>query len=156
MDPLHDGDGDYFSIVGLFVLVVNFGRHLRAEPRLKDSQGFQEGQEAEFGTARLMSTVPLSSLNPRCQPLNRVTWQDSRTRLSLLLRSDFHRLHDDCYVPVDPDDHRLPVSRRIREEFENGRHYYASEGQEIPVPQTGFAPPDPANLRYHAEQVYRS
>lgn len=73
----------------------------------------------------------------------------------LLLRSDLHRLYDGGYVTVDPDEHRLLVSRRIREEFENGRHYYALEGQKIAAPQKGFAPPDTNNLRYHAEQVYR-
>ena len=73
----------------------------------------------------------------------------------LLLRSDLHRLYDGGYVTVDPDEHRLLVSRRIREEFENGRHYYALEGQKISAPEKGFAPPDTGNLRYHAEQVYR-
>ena len=73
----------------------------------------------------------------------------------LLLRSDLHRLYDGRYVTVDPDEHRLLVSRRIREEFENGRHYYALEGQKIAAPQKGFAPPDTNNLRYHAEQIYR-
>ena len=73
----------------------------------------------------------------------------------LLLRSDLHRLYDGGYVTVDPDEQRLLVSRRIREEFENGRHYYALEGQKIAAPQKGFAPPDTNNLRYHAEQVYR-
>ena len=73
----------------------------------------------------------------------------------LLLRSDLHRLYDGGYVTVDPNEGRLLVSRRIREEFENGRHYYALEGQKIAAPQKGFAPPDASNLSYHAEQVYR-
>jgi putative restriction endonuclease len=73
----------------------------------------------------------------------------------LLLRSDLHRLYDGGYVTVDPIEHRLLVSGRIREEFENGRHYYALEGQRIAQPQPGFAPPDVNNLRYHAEQIYR-
>ncbi len=73
----------------------------------------------------------------------------------LLLRSDLHRLYDGGYVTVDPDEQRLLVSRRIREEFENGRHYYALEGQKIAAPQKGFSPPEAGNLRYHAEQIYR-
>lgn len=73
----------------------------------------------------------------------------------LLLRSDLHRLYDGGYVTVDPDEQRLLVSRRIREEFENGRHYYALEGQKIAAPQKGFSPPEASNLRYHAEQIYR-
>jgi putative restriction endonuclease len=38
----------------------------------------------------------------------------------LLLRSGLHTLFDRGYVTVTPE-HRVEVSRRIREEFENGR-----------------------------------
>ncbi|WP_407572995.1 hypothetical protein [Deinococcus altitudinis] len=31
----------------------------------------------------------------------------------------------------------------------------ALEGQRIAAPQEGFALPDPANLRYHAEEIHR-
>jgi hypothetical protein len=41
----------------------------------------------------------------------------------LLLRSDVHRLFDRGYMTVTPE-LRIEVSRRIREEFENGRYYY--------------------------------
>jgi HNH endonuclease len=46
----------------------------------------------------------------------------------LLLRRDIHSLFDAGYVTVTPD-LRFEVSRRIREEFENGKHYYALQGQ---------------------------
>ncbi len=42
----------------------------------------------------------------------------------LLLRRDVHSLFDAGYVTVTPE-FRFEVSRRIREEFENGRDYYA-------------------------------
>jgi hypothetical protein len=42
----------------------------------------------------------------------------------LLLRRDIHALFDAGYVTVTPDMH-FRVSRRIKEEYENGRHYYA-------------------------------
>ena len=45
----------------------------------------------------------------------------------LLLRADIHRLFDQGYVTVTPD-HRVEVSRRLREEFENGRSYYPYQG----------------------------
>ena len=45
-------------------------------------------------------------------------------RNGLLLRRDIHSLFDAGYVTVTPN-LRLEVSRRIREEFDNGRHYYA-------------------------------
>ena len=74
----------------------------------------------------------------------------------LLLRSDLHRLYDQGYIAVDPDDRRLLVSGRIREEFQNGRHYYALEGQRIADPQEKFAPVTHQRLLYHAEHVYRA
>ena len=41
----------------------------------------------------------------------------------LLLRSDLHTLFDLGYMTVTPDDLRVRVSRRIHDEFENGREY---------------------------------
>lgn len=53
-------------------------------------------------------------------------------RNGLLLRSDLHNLFDLGYLTVTLD-YRVEVSRRIREEFENGRHYYALHGQPLAV-----------------------
>ena len=59
----------------------------------------------------------------------------------LLLRRDIHSLFDAGYVTVTPD-LRFEVSRRIREEFENGRHYYALHGQRLnPPPAIWIAAP---------------
>lgn len=55
----------------------------------------------------------------------------------LLLRSDLHTLFDLGYVTITPA-YRLEVSRRIREEFENGRH------------------PDPALLDWHNTNVFHA
>jgi predicted restriction endonuclease len=41
----------------------------------------------------------------------------------LLLRRDIHSLFDAGYVTVTPD-LRFEVSSRIKQEFDNGRHYY--------------------------------
>jgi putative restriction endonuclease len=68
----------------------------------------------------------------------------------LLLRRDIHSLFDAGYVTVTPD-HRFEVSRRIKEEFENGKHYYALHGQEISVPADLRLRPDPAALQWHNE-----
>lgn len=73
----------------------------------------------------------------------------------LLLRSDLHKLFDLGYMRVDPDKRRVLVSRRLREEFENGRHYYALAGQALREPVPGFAPVRTERLRYHAERVFR-
>ncbi|MGH9479051.1 MAG: HNH endonuclease [Terriglobales bacterium] len=73
----------------------------------------------------------------------------------LLLRSDLHKLFDQGYVTVTPDERRVLVSRRIREEFENGREYYALDGRPLTLPADPRAAPDMAALAYHAEHVFR-
>ena len=49
----------------------------------------------------------------------------------LLLRSDFHTLFDTGYLTIDTD-YRLIVSKRLKEEFSNGRHYYEHHGSRVP------------------------
>ena len=72
----------------------------------------------------------------------------------LLLRSDLHRLFDTGYVTVTSD-HRFEVSRRVREEFENGRDYYALQGNRISVPPAPLSQPSPDFLAWHNEHVFR-
>jgi putative restriction endonuclease len=72
----------------------------------------------------------------------------------LLLRRDLHSLFDAGYVTVTPD-LRFSVSRRIREEFENGRHYYALHGRSIEPPQNQSHRPDRAALSWHNENCFR-
>lgn len=75
-------------------------------------------------------------------------------RNGLLLRSDLHTLLDRGYVTVTPQ-LRFEVSRRIREEFENGRDYYALHGQPVRLPvQQGLAPAR-EYLDWHASNVFR-
>jgi putative restriction endonuclease len=71
----------------------------------------------------------------------------------LLLRADIHRLFDAGYVTVTPD-HRFVVSRRLAQEWENGKAYYAMEGHEIAVPKRVADHPDPVLLRWHNENVF--
>jgi putative restriction endonuclease len=49
--------------------------------------------------------------------------QDHSLSNGLLLRSDLHKLFDLVYVGVHPKTLRIEVSRKLREEFENGREY---------------------------------
>jgi putative restriction endonuclease len=49
----------------------------------------------------------------------------------------------------------LEVSRRIREEFENGRDYYALHGRDLRPPATFDHRPDAQSLGWHNEQVFR-
>ncbi|MGY4573513.1 HNH endonuclease [Bradyrhizobium sp. USDA 3256] len=72
----------------------------------------------------------------------------------ILLRRDIHSLFDSGYVTISPD-YRFEVSKRIREEFENGRHYYALHGQQIAKPQNPNRQPDAKALVWHNENCYR-
>lgn len=73
----------------------------------------------------------------------------------LLLRSDIHSLFDAGYVTITPD-LRFEVSRRIREEFENGRHYYALQGAPVSVPDQAALHPAPDALRWHNEHRFQA
>jgi putative restriction endonuclease len=66
----------------------------------------------------------------------------------LLLRRDIHCLFDHGYVTVTPN-HIFEVSPRIREEFENGRDYYAMHGKPLLVPRRNELRPDTAALDWH-------
>lgn len=72
----------------------------------------------------------------------------------LLFRRDIHSLFDAGYVTVTPD-LRFEVSRRIKEEFDNGRHYYELHGKPIFTPAEMLRHPDPEALRWHNEHAYR-
>jgi putative restriction endonuclease len=73
----------------------------------------------------------------------------------LLMRSDLHKLFDEGYLTVDPKDRHILVSKRIREEFENGKDYYKLEGQVLRQPNEVLAQPSQENLAFHAQNVFR-
>lgn len=72
----------------------------------------------------------------------------------LLLRSDMHILFDRGYVTVSRD-MQVEVSSRIREEFENGRDYYAFHGKELAVlPSRELERPSAEYLDWHNQNVF--
>ena len=71
----------------------------------------------------------------------------------LLLRRDIHSLFDRGYVTVTPE-LRFEVSRRIKEEFENGRDYYALHGRSVQPPDDVLRQPDRQALTWHNEHRY--
>ncbi len=75
-------------------------------------------------------------------------------RNGLLLRTDLHRLLDCGYATVTPD-LRFWVSHRIREEFENGRDYYALDGQKLRPPTRPELAPSREFLEWHGDNVFR-
>ena len=74
-------------------------------------------------------------------------------RNGLLLRSDLHTLLDRGYVTVTPQ-FRFEVSGRIREEFENGRDYYALHGRSLLLPLQQDLAPAREYLDWHASNVF--
>jgi putative restriction endonuclease len=79
--------------------------------------------------------------------------QEGRHEISngLLLRRDLHALFDQHYLTITPEK-RLLVSRRIREEFENGREYYAMHGREVRPPKLANDAPSIEALQRHNDQ----
>jgi len=71
----------------------------------------------------------------------------------LLFRRDIHALFDAGYVTVTPN-LTFEVSRRIKEEFENGRDYYALHGQILHPPAVADWRPSADALRWHNEERY--
>ncbi|MBA4163553.1 MAG: restriction endonuclease [Erythrobacter sp.] len=69
----------------------------------------------------------------------------------LLLRKDVHSLFDAGYITVTDDLH-VNVSSKIKEQFENGREYYAMHGRRIMLPDREEWRPDPVYLRMHNEE----
>jgi putative restriction endonuclease len=73
----------------------------------------------------------------------------------LLLRSDLHTLFDSGYVTVS-NDYRVEVSRRIKEEFENGKYYYSLNGNSLSVlPKGDFERPAREFIDWHNQNVYK-
>jgi len=73
----------------------------------------------------------------------------------LLLRSDLHILFDRGYLTVTPE-YKIKVSRRIKEEFNNGKHYYTFHGEELyGLPKLIEDRPSRKFIRWHNENVYK-
>ena len=72
----------------------------------------------------------------------------------ILMRRDIHSLFDLGYVTVSPD-MRFEVSKRIREEYENGRHYYALHGTNIAMPDDFQKRPERSALTWHNENRFK-
>ncbi|HUS01890.1 MAG TPA: HNH endonuclease [Chitinophagaceae bacterium] len=73
----------------------------------------------------------------------------------LLLRSDVHKLFDTGYLTVT-ENLQVEVSKRIREEFENGKEYYQYHGKELLyLPAKEIERPRVDYLQWHNENIYK-
>lgn len=74
----------------------------------------------------------------------------------MLLRSDMHKLFDLGYITVTPE-LRVEVSSKLRQDWSNGRDYYAHHGRELIVMPTDVSQrPSSASLQWHNERVFKS
>jgi len=71
----------------------------------------------------------------------------------ILLRRDLHALFDRGYLTITPS-MAVEVSKRIREEFENGRDYYRLQGSSIRLPANPEEHPSKAYLEWHNDNIY--
>ncbi|MDZ4795007.1 MAG: HNH endonuclease [Bacteroidota bacterium] len=74
---------------------------------------------------------------------------------SLLLRSDLHKLFDTGYITITPE-LKVEVSKRIKEEYENGKDYYKFQGNEIHnLPNRLMDKPEKKFVEWHNEYIYK-
>ena len=74
----------------------------------------------------------------------------------ILLRSDLHKLFDLGYVTVTPS-LVLEVSTRLKEEWENGREYYAYHGKQLKCKPAEVASlPGREYLQWHNENTFKA
>lgn len=74
---------------------------------------------------------------------------------SLLLRSDLHKLFDSGYLTITTD-FKVEVSKRIKEEYENGKEYYRFHGADLyNLPNRFKDRPDSRFIEWHNENVYK-
>ncbi len=72
----------------------------------------------------------------------------------LFLRRDFHTLFDRGYITINRD-LEVEVSHRIKEDFGNGREYYAHHGSKLRIlPEHKNDSPDPDYLDWHNSNIY--
>lgn len=74
---------------------------------------------------------------------------------ALLLRSDLHKLFDSGYITITPG-LKVEVSKRIKEEFQNGKEYYRFHGNDVfNLPERLKDMPEHRYIEWHNENIYR-
>ncbi|MBA3074508.1 MAG: HNH endonuclease [Anaerolineae bacterium] len=73
----------------------------------------------------------------------------------VLLRRDLHALFDRGYLTITPE-FKFEVSRKIKEEFENGHEYYQYHGSSIRLPKNKKFYPSVDFLNWHNDSIFRN
>jgi putative restriction endonuclease len=78
-----------------------------------------------------------------------------RVSNGLLLRADLHRLFDAGYITITPD-LRVEVSGHLKNDFSNGREYYAMHGKQLIIlPNQVQDKPGHEFVEWHNENIFR-
>lgn len=72
----------------------------------------------------------------------------------VLLRSDLHTLFDNGYMTFDAE-YRIDVSKRLHEDYGNGKDYYKYQGHKLLIlPERSIELPSKEFLEWHNENVF--
>lgn len=142
------------STGGIAEAAARYGAPATIHPRLGQGAFRVEVTDAYFRRCAITGEKTLPALEAgHIRPYAKNGPHEIRN--GLLLRSDLHNLFDLGYLTVTLD-YKVKVSRRIREEFDNGRHYYALDGQPlVVVPDKEIARPAPEHLSWH-HSIFKS
>jgi len=74
---------------------------------------------------------------------------------AILLRSDLHKLFDCGYLTITKE-HKIEVSSRIKEEFQNGKEYYQFHGKKMMIlPNRELDKPNIHYIEWHNSNIYK-
>ncbi len=143
------------ELVGDFQPVSVDSRALAEAPeRIREGQGaFRVRLLSAYGACTITGEHALPVLDAaHIQPY--LGPPSNHIQNGIVLRTDLHRLYDDGYITVTPD-LRLEVSRRLKDEFDNGHAYYEMAGRTVQVPRNPRLQPSRNALEWHADRVFR-
>ncbi len=100
----------------------------------------------------IVHNVAKSCRSHHLQPMHNNATSEA-AQCNQTLRSDLHRLFDKGLLSVDPDERRILVSTRLKDEFDNGEQYRLLQGKGIAIPSNQLAIPSKEHLLYHAACV---
>jgi putative restriction endonuclease len=81
--------------------------------------------------------------------------QSNHLQNGLVMTKEFHTLFDKGYVTVTPE-HRILISRRLRDDWKNGRRYYEYDGHTLAqLPADPRERPSPEALAWHLLSKFR-